>query len=647
MKKKVILILLLFYFILPDFSQNIIVKSKQSSPTHSFDVLNYKLYLDLYNCHSDTFPKKYYATNTITFKADSTLNSIKLNAVNTSLTIDSVRLAGVSFFHASNILTITLDKTYYPGDTAEVKIYYHHKDIIDYYSDSAFYACNDGFVFTNCEPEGARKWFPCWDKPNDKATTDLTAKVPLNVKLGSNGSLKDSVIIGDTIYYHWASRDPMSTYLVMIASRANYLLQKIYWHKPSNQNDSIPVVFYYSSGENISPLRDSVFSVLNFYSEIFGEYKFEKLGYAGLDSIMPNWMENQTLISMAQGAWIYGTETHETAHQWFGDLITLKTWADIFLNEGFATYISALWQEHLSGYSHYKYIIDNDANYYLSNNPGWPISDSSWAIHTPPNEILFNGYISYLKGACVLHMLRYVVGDSLFFKALKEYATDPNFMFGNASICDFRDKVEAVTGQDLHWFFDEWIFKPNHPIYQNVYTITDVGGGNWKLDFLLKQIQTNPPFFKMPIELSYKCDGDPYTTVKVMNDANNQVFSFNLTKKPRFVYFDYNNNIVLKIANTVSGIEEIENKTNYFLSQNEPNPFSYSTTIKYSLPVNTFIKLKVLDIFGKEILTLFDEYEVSGNYQRTFYNNKLPQGIYFYKLETPEFSVTKKMIIVR
>ncbi|MCK9205402.1 MAG: hypothetical protein M0P58_13355, partial [Bacteroidales bacterium] len=140
----------------------------RSGPEHAFDVLKYTLDLNLYACYTSPYPKSFTASNTIRFKVDSTLSNIKLNAVNSSLIIDSVRLAGISFTNSNNILTIQLDQTYEIGDTVDVKIYYRHKNVTDY----AFYV-RTGVVFTDCEPEGARKWFPCWDKPADKAQLDL------------------------------------------------------------------------------------------------------------------------------------------------------------------------------------------------------------------------------------------------------------------------------------------------------------------------------------------------------------------------------------------------------------------------------------------------------------------------------------------
>ena len=174
-------------------------------------MLDYNLNLDIYKCFLSPYPSSYTGTEILTLLADSSINSIQLNAVNTSLQIDSVRLSGAGFTHANNVLTINLDKTYAPGETLYVKIYYQHKNI----ADGAFYV-QSGMVFTDCEPEGARKWFPCWDKPSDKATMNLKVITPGSVKLGSNGRLADSVKSNDTIYYNWISRDPVATYLMVI-----------------------------------------------------------------------------------------------------------------------------------------------------------------------------------------------------------------------------------------------------------------------------------------------------------------------------------------------------------------------------------------------------------------------------------------------
>jgi len=514
-----------------------------SGPLHSFDVLDYKLDLDLYNCFLSPYPKSFIASVIITFKVDSTLNSISLNAVNTSLTIDSVRLSGVSYAHASNILTINLDRTYAVGETTQVKIYYRHNNV----SDNAFYVSN-GMVFTDNEPERARNWFPCWDKPSDKATVELRAKTPATVKLGSNGRLADSTKNADTIYYHWISRDPVATYLVVISAKVNYGLDIVNYINPSDPTDTFPIRFYYNAGENITDAKQRIVPITTYFSQAFGKHPFEKNGFATLNNQF-QWggMENQTLTSLCPNCWGEYLMAHEYAHQWFGDMITCATWADIFLNEGFATFSEALWSESKTGYAAYKSDINSEASSYLSGNPGWAISNPNWAVTTPNTNTLFNYAITYAKGACVLHLLRYVLGDSLFFSGLKSYATDPSLKYKSAVISDFKNAMAVSSGQNLDWFFDQWIFQPNHPVYQNGYYFSQ-SGSYWEVGFQAKQTQTNTVFFKMPIEIKIGFVSGPDTLIRVMNDANNQMFYFTFTRQPSSVQFDPDNQIVLKSA---------------------------------------------------------------------------------------------------
>jgi aminopeptidase N len=519
------------------------IEDIMSGPLHSFDVLDYKLDLNIYNCFISPYPKSFTGSIIVTFKVDSVLSSISLNAVNASLVIDSVRLSGVSFTHSSNILTINLNRSYAVGETTQVKIYYRHNNI----TDNAFNVSN-GMVFTDCEPEGARKWFPCWDRPSDKATIDLRAKTPATVKLGSNGRLADSTKNVDTIYYHWVSRDPVATYLTVISAKVNYGLDIVKWINPSNPNDTVPIRFYYNAGENLTNAKQIIIPMTTYYSQKFGDHPFEKNGFATLNNqFVWGGMENQTLTSLCPGCWDENLISHEFAHQWFGDMITCATWADITLNEGFATFCEALWLESTGGYSAYKSDINNDANYYLNSNPGWAIYNPNWAITTPPTGTLFNTAITYDKGACVLHMLRYVLGDTQFFIGLKNYATDPSLKYRSAVIPDFKNVMAATSGQNLDWFFDEWYYQPNHPTYQNGYYFIQQGS-NWEVGFQAKQTQTNTVFFKMPIEIKISFTAGADTLIKVMNDANNQMFYFTFSRQPSSIQFDPNNQIVLKSA---------------------------------------------------------------------------------------------------
>lgn len=620
------------------------------APRHSYDVLNYKLDLDIWACFKTPYPKSFKASNLITFRVDSTLNNINLNAVNTSLVIDSVRLVGGGLLnktHTGNILNIVLDRTYNPGEIVNLLIHYRHNDV----ADQAFYVYN-GVVFTDCEPEGARKWFPCWDRPSDKATVDIRVKTPSNVKLGSNGRLADSVATGDTIYYRWISRDPVATYLTVLTGKVNYGLDIVWWQKISNPNDSIQLRLYYNSGENYSNIKSILPTMTTYYSQKFGEHPFEKNGFATIPSGAGfTWggMENQTLTSLCANCWNESYVSHEYAHQWFGDMITCATWADIFLNEGFATFIEAVWLERTGGYSAYKSDMLSNASSYLSSNPGWAISVPDWAVNTPNTNTLFNYAVTYCKGACVLHLLRYTLGDSLFFAGIKSYATDTvNFKHKSAVIPDFKDRMAQVSGQNLDWFFNAWIYQPNHPQYTNGYNIVNVGSNQWRVNFLAKQSQAGG-FFPIPIMIKFSFSSGSDTTVRVMNNVNNELFSFYFNRQPTGVVFDPNNEIVIKTASLVVGIDEntVLKPEKYQIYQNYPNPFNPVTNIDYDLPVNSNVNISVYDMTGRQIEVLVNDFKQAGKHSVSYNAMNISSGIYYYKIQAGDFVSVKRMVLVK
>ena len=620
-----------------------------NSPRHSFDVLNYKLNVDLYSCYFSPYTKAFVASNIITFRVDSTLNNIKLNATNTSLAIDSVRLmsgTALTYSQVSNILTINLDRTYNVGEIVNVKINYRHLNVTDV---SFYNSGSSGYVFTDAEPEGARGWFPCWDRPSDKATVDLTAKVASTVRLGSNGRLNDSTVTGDSIYYHWVSRDPMSTYLVVMTSKVGYTLNIVYWHPPSHPLDSIPLRLYSPTNASSSAIAAILPTATTYFSAAFGEMPFEKNGFC----YVPNsagfvWggMENQTLTTI--NSWNENTTLHEYAHQWFGDMITCATWSNIWLNEGFATWNESYWVERTGGYASYKSMINSDASSYMSSNPGWAISVPSWDVTTPDANTLFNYAITYCKGSCVLHLLRYTLGDSLFFAGMKSYATDTaNFKLKNSTIPEFFGKMGAVAGQDLSWFYNAWIYQANHPAYQNSYYFTNLGGGQYRVNFLAKQ--TSAGFFPIPIMIKMSFATGADTTVKVMNSVNNQMFSFTFNRQPQTVVFDPNNEIVIKTASLIMGTNENISSTpeKFELKQNYPNPFNPVTNVEYDIPKNSNVKITVFDNAGKEVSVIVNEFKQAGRYSSSFNASNLASGVYFYKIQAGDFTAVKKMTLIK
>jgi aminopeptidase N len=615
----------------------------ENSPGHSFDVLNYTLEFDFMNNFESPYPQTFTADVVITFRIDTALNIIKLNAVNTSLQINAVALAGASFTHTNDTLAITLNRVYSPGEIADVYISYSHKDV----EDNAFYISN-GFLFTDNEPEGARKWFPCYDRPSDKATVDITTKVPLGVKLVSNGRLEDSTSFSYATFYHWISRDPVATYLTVITAKANYNLDVVYWDRPSTPGNPMPLRFYYNDGENPAGMEQIVPLMASYFSEHYGEHPFEKDGFASLNSEF-SWggMENQTMTSICPGCWYESLICHEFAHQWFGDMISPGTWADIWLNEGFATWSESFWWESSGGYTAYKNDVNNNASVYLSNNPGWAVYMPEWAVETPPNNILFNYAITYCKSACVLHLLRYSLGDELFFPALYDYATDTaEFKYKNSITDDFQAKMEESSGEDLDWFFNSWVKQPNHPIYQNEYNIHDNGNGTWDVRFLVNQVQTNADFFPIPVEIYIYFMGGTDSTVRVMNDVNQQIFTFTFDKQPTNVFFDLHNEIVLKQASLVVGIDEGKiGKQSFNLQQNYPNPVTGNTTFTYSLPGKCQVSMAIYDLSGKQVLNLVNESQDAGTHVMTSRLDGLRNGLYLCRLNASENSATIKISI--
>jgi aminopeptidase N len=406
--------------------------------------------------------------------------------------------------------------------------------------------------------------------------------------------------------------------------------------------------FYYLPGQNPDPVVNVITSMADFYSQTFCEYPFQKIGFAGVNEYFyGGGMENQTLITLCSTCWRESLAAHEFAHMWFGDLVTCHTWADIWLNEGFATWITVFWQEHNQGYESYKtFLINMYAKPYIANNPGYAISDSAWAKRAPSMDTLFNTYVTYEKGACMVHQLRYVLGDSLFFSVLKAYVTDTSLRFKSATIGNLMSIIDRVSGSNYDWFFDDWLFRPNHPHYQNTYDIQVNSQNSYTLQFLANQTQAYPAFFRMLLPLRIIFADSTDTLLSVMNTNNNQLFSFNFRKQPARLVFDPDTNIMLKEGTTKLGIIELPPETAPFiLFQNVPNPAANKTDIPFFLRVPMQVKLEIFDISGKSVIPPLIENSPAGRSVFTIDCTALQPGTYFYQVTAGKYKATKKMVI--
>jgi hypothetical protein len=276
-----------------------------------------------------------------------------------------------------------------------------------------------------------------------------------------------------------------------------------------------------------------------------------------------------------------------------------------------------------------------------------------WAEITPDVNTLFNTAITYDKGACVLHMLRYVLGDTTFFNLLHAYGTDTtNFRYKNAVTDDFTAKVTEVVGTDMSWFVNEWVKQPHHPIYANIYQFTTNDGG-WVVGFQANQTQTTSPFRRMPLTVKITFTTGPDSTFRIDNTYNNQIWYWYTNRQPTGFAFDPNNDIVLKQGNTVQGtIVDVKNNNHlpfmYALYQNYPNPFNPVTKINYELPEKNVVSLKIFNVLGEIIAEpVKNETKSAGKYSVEFDASNLPSGVYYYELRAGNYSETKKMVLVK
>ena len=599
----------------------------------TFDVNYYKLDLNI-----SYSPQSLVGIVTVSAKSlENNLNSIFLDLTDV-LNVDSVISNNLSllFSHSNNKLNISLNKSYSHNESFNLIVYYHGVPVRTGLGSFVFDSHNgEPSIWTLSEPYGASDWWPCKDTPADKAdSSDVLITCPSNLIGVSNGILINVIDNNNgTKTYFWKGRYPIANYLISLAI-SNYSLYTIYYHY--TETDSMPVVnyIYPEDLEEVKPELNKTTKMLEIFSKLFGEYPFikEKYGHAEFGS---GGMEHQTITSL--GIFNEGVIAHELTHQWFGDKITCKNWENIWLNEGFATYGEGLFYDFSGDYLSY--------NSFLSYN----ISRAKNAVGSIlVNDItsideIFNGNRSYSKGGVVLHMLRSIVGDSVFFNILKNYASDPQLAYGNATTKDFQCVAEETSGLSLDYFFNQWIYGENYPKYQVTWNFQKSSLNQYAINLSIEQaVNTYPKFFTMPVQIKISTTfGD--TIVTLFNNTQEQEFNFNVIGKPTLLTFDPNN-FLLKdviIVDPPGILPKFE------LEQNYPNPFNSSTSISYSLSKEGFITLKIYDCLGREITSLVSGDQKAGTYKVAFTGISLASGIYFYRLVSGDFAAVKKMLLLK
>lgn len=407
-------------------------------------------------------------------------------------------------------------------------------------------------VATLSEPFYSYAWWPAKDgdidQPgdmSDKFTLEFNITAPNNYASPSNGTLLGvDALSGGRSRYRWASNYPIATYLVSFAA-TNYNTWTLNYNYPAgpfNPAGTMPVQFYIYPG-NDSPANRNAWgncvNMLPVFRTVFGEYPFVNEKYGIYNFNFGGGMEHQTMTG--QGTFSESVTAHELGHQWWGDMITCKTWSDIWLNEGFARYSECLWEERKTGSINTTAYFDAVNARRPSNNGA---DDSVYVYNTTASRIFSSTY-SYNKGGWVLHMLRHVVGDTAFFNTLNTYRQQ--YQGSAATTDEFAAVATAVSGKNLTKFFDQWVKQRGAPTYQYGWQSVNVVGQNYLL-LRINQTQTatagSPPqvqsIYEMPVDLNVTIGGSPQTLV-VQNDARTEWFVVPVSGPVTALNFDSNN----------------------------------------------------------------------------------------------------------
>ncbi|MGB5106680.1 MAG: M1 family aminopeptidase [Candidatus Zixiibacteriota bacterium] len=453
---------------------------------NDFDMRYYGLHLDLHFNDSTI-------TASVDYKIKSLiagLNRVDLNFHN-NLTTDSVKVGGATttFTHAANLLAVNLPSPVGINQEIEMTVYYHG---VPYYDGSAGLTFTTQFstqlCWTKSTPFRARYWWPSKDYPEDKVDSlDLFIECPDNFDIATNGVKVDSTDLDGRKIEHFKHNYPICTYLVAFCV-TNYDQNIQTW---GHDADSIPYYVYSMPGN--FEARDAFLlhgpQSLTMLTERFGQYPFidEKMGCA--DFGWNGAMEHQTFAMFATDFHTDWVIAHEQAHQWWGDMITCRTFHHIWINEGFATYSEPLYMEATAGPVAYRNYVQTLK--FLG--PG-----SIYVENLTQTEI-YDSNLSYDKAAFVLHMLRGVYGDSLFFQGVQAFANS-EFRYGTATTEDFVSVFSATVGEDISWFTNEWIYGEGHPDYEYSWQCRPDGLGDYIVDLFIEQVQETPTAFRMPIK---------------------------------------------------------------------------------------------------------------------------------------------------
>jgi len=598
-----------------------------NSNTQNYDITYHKLEFNV-------TPGIYFISGkiTTTYTALANMTTLTFDLSNT-LIVSSVKINNVAlaFTQNTNELIITLPATQLTGTQATVEVVYSGAP-----PQNGFFAFtstthgpnNTPVIYTLSEPFGARDWWPCKQDLNDKINTiDVYITAPSQYVSVSNGVEPEApVIIGNLKTTHFRHNYPIPAYLICMAVTNYTIINQTAGTAPN----TYPVLNYVYPESDNSSLNTQLLQtplLLNYFSTLLENYPFanEKYGHAQF-----GWgggMEHTTVSFMQNFS--RGLIAHEMAHQWFGDKITCGTWKDIWLNEGFATYLAAMVVENFDGPAAF---VTEKANMI-----GLITSSANGAVYLTDAEALivdriFDYRLTYNKSAMVLHMLRFKLGDTLFFQGLRNYLSDSNLAFKYAVTSNLKSHLEAVYGSSLTEFFNDWVFNQGYPIY-NI-TVQNTSPGQARITVSQTTSHPSVPFFEMPVPVRLLGAGGQSQDVVVNNTVNGEQFNISVPFTVIGTQFDPNKNIIsrMSMATLENANINIDTAIQIF-----PNP-SYSS-ISVSIPENIEIENAVIySVLGQKIMETKS--------QKTWDISSFSSGIHFLTIQTnkgtKQFKFVKK-----
>ena len=574
-------------------------------------------------------PEVYFVAGkvTTTYTALANMTSVTFDLA-VEMTVTSVKKNGVNLAftqNASNELVITLPATQTTGTSATVEIIYSGAPPSGGFGSFAATTHNGSPVlWTLSEPFGARDWWPCKQDLNDKINNiDVFITAPSQYVAVSNGVEQSQVITGLNKTTHFQHNYPIPAYLICMAA-TDYT---VYTQTAGTAPNTYPIVNYIypeNFSASVQTQLDQTPLILDFYSNLFEIYPFhnEKYGHAqfgwggGMEHTTVSFMNNFSRSLIA----------HEMGHQWFGDKITCGTWKDIWLNEGFATYLASLVIENFDGTAAFVADKTNMINSITSQTGGAVYLTDTEA--TSVNRI-FSTRLTYNKGAMVLNMLRLKLGDTNFFQAMRNYLADANLAYKYALTADLKSHMEAVYGSSLTEFFNDWIFNQGYPTYS--ITAQNWGAGQAKVTVSQTQSNATVSYFEMPLPIRFTGAGGQVFDTVVNNTANNQQFIVSVPFSITGVQFDPEKDIISKNNTTTLSNDFFE------LAQAiavYPNPVVNELHVQ--MPTNVSVeKIIVFNNLGQKVLetTALD-----------FSLTAVSTGVLYVEIQTSEGTFHKKII---